>query len=242
LRDVAEEQCSAMPRQPRFWFPGAVLHVVQRGNNRAPVFIVADDRRNFVDDLLAAARKHDVAIHAYVLMSNHIHLLATPGSAAGIPRTMQTAGRRYVARFNRTHSRTGTLWEGRYKATLVDTDRYFFACMRYIECNPVRASIVGKPEDYRWSSHQANAFGAEDPLVTFHPLYTWLGATRNAQSSAYRRMSDHELAGQDLRAIRDATQYEWALAGETFRRMAEALAGRRTARLPMGPRSRDPEG
>lgn len=237
---TALRHARAMPRQPRFWFPGAVLHVVQRGNNRAPMFVDDNDRRSFVDDLLAASCKHGVALHAYVLMSNHVHLLATPRAADSMPRTMQTVGRRYVGRFNRAHSRSGTLWEGRYRATLVDTDRYFFACMRYIELNPLRAGMVGEPGDHRWSSHRANAFGADDPLVTFHTLYSSLGATRDSRCGAYRRMFACELSKDELRAIRDAIQYEWALAGEAFLRTAETLAGRRAARLPMGPRPRDP--
>jgi putative transposase len=238
----AAAHARTMPRQPRFWFPGAVLHVVQRGNNRAPVFVDDDDRHRFVDDLLVATCKHRVAVHAYVLMTNHVHLLATPLDADAMPRTMQTAGRRYVGRFNRVHSRTGTLWEGRYKAALVDTDRYFFTCMRYIELNPLRAGIVGRPEDYRWSSHRANACCAEDRLVTFHTLYSSLGGTAESRCDVYRRMFERALHEHELHAIRDATQFEWALAGEPFRQMAEALAGRRATRLPMGPRPRAPDG
>ncbi len=203
-----------MPRQPRYWFPSAVLHVVQRGNNRSPIFVDDDDRRRFVDDLFAATRKHGVALHAYVLMTNHVHLLASPRAAEAMPRTMQTAGRRYVARFNRMHARTGTLWEGRYRATLVDADQYFFACMRYIESNPVRAGMVGRPEEYRWSSHRANALGAYDPLVTLHALYTSLGDVAESRCAAYRRMFEQDLPDGELLAIRDATRFEWALGGK----------------------------
>jgi putative transposase len=228
-----------MPRQPRFWFPGAVLHVTQRGNNRAPMFVDDCDRQHFVDDLIAASRKHGVAIHAYVLMTNHVHLLASPRAAQAMPRTMQTAGRRYVARFNRMHARTGTLWEGRYRATLVDTDQYFFACMRYIESNPVRAGMVSRPEEYRWSSHRANALGTEDALVTCHALFESLGGITESRRDAYRRMFEHALPDSTLRAIRDATRFEWALGSEAYGRMVEARAGRRAARLPMGPRRGD---
>lgn len=224
-----------MPRQPRFWFDNAVLHVVQRGNNRMPIFVDDEDRSYFIGALIGATRKHGVAVHAYVLMSNHVHLLVAPLSAASMPRTMQTVGRRYVGRFNRVHGRSGTLWEGRYKATLVDADAYFFACMRYIELNPVRAGMVQAPGDYRWSSHAANAFGAADALVTVHPAYVALSESIDGRCDAYRKMFGDETSEDDLRAIRDATQFEWALGGEAFRRAVEFRTGRRTARLPMGP-------
>jgi putative transposase len=227
-----------MPRQPRFWFPGAVLHVVQRGNNRSPVFVSDDDRLRFIDHLLDASRKHGVAIHAYVLMTNHVHLLASPCHAEAMPRMMQTVGRRYVGRFNRVHDRTGTLWEGRYRAAPVDTDSYFFACMRYIELNPVRAGMVRTPIDYRWSSHCGNALGERDALITIHDVYAALGNTPHARREAYRKMFESPLTDKELDAIRDATQFEWALAGESARRRMEALTGRRTARLSMGPSSR----
>ena len=125
-----------MPRQPRFWYPGAVLHVVQRGHDRAAVFLGDSDCRHYFDWLVDAALEHGVAVHAYVLMPNHVHLLTLPATAEAMPRMMQTLGRRYVGWFNHVHRRTGTLWEGRYKATLVDSDAYFLACMRYVELNP----------------------------------------------------------------------------------------------------------
>lgn len=232
----ATRQTRPMPRQPRFWFEGAVLHVMQRGNNRMPIFVDDADRLYFIGALLDATRRHGAAIHAYVLMSNHVHLLATPRNAAAMPRTMQTVGRRYVGRFNRVHGRSGTLWEGRYKATLVDADAYFFACMRYIESNPVRAGMVRAPRDYRWSSHAANAFGAADALVTVHPAYAALGESLAHRCEAYRSMCGDGTTDDELCAIRDATWFEWALGGEAFRRTVEVRTGRRTARLPMGPR------
>lgn len=224
-----------MPRQPRYWFPGAVLHVVLRGNNRAPIFIDDEDRVRFLEELADASRTRGADVHAYVLMTNHVHLLASPQQADSMPRTMQTVGRRYVGRFNHVHGRTGTLWEGRYRATLVDVEAYFFACMRYIELNPVRAAMVRAPQDYRWSSHHANAYGSRDPLVTTHRAYDALGGCAAARRDAYLRMFAIAPAEDELRAIRDAARFEWALATDAFRKRVEAMTGRRTARLPMGP-------
>jgi putative transposase len=191
-----------MPRQPRFWYPGAVLHVVQRGHDRAAVFLGDSDRRRYLDWLVAAAREHGVAVHAYVLMPNHVHLLASPATAEAMPRMMQTLGRRYVGWFNHVHRRTGTLWEGRYKATLVDTDAYFLACMRYVELNPVRAHLVVAASEFRWSSHRANAFGASDALITRHGILRRPGGR---SAAALRRLSALVRSGAGRRrAARDS--------------------------------------
>ena len=223
-----------MPRQPRFYYPGAVLHVVQRGNNRAPVFTCDADRGFYLDCLREASRAQNVAVHGYVLMTNHVHLLASPGNAQALPLMMQTLGRRYVGRFNFLHRRTGTLWEGRYKATLVDTETYLFACLRYIELNPVRARMVADPADFRWSSHRANACGDDDPVVTPHASYHSLASDPVARRDAYRWFFDQPLPEDSIRAIRDATQFEWVLGGESFRRNVESWIGRRADRLPRG--------
>ena len=223
-----------MPRQPRFFYPGAVLHVVQRGNDRAPVFTCANDHRFYLDCLRDASRTHEVSVHAYVLMTNHVHLLASPAHAQALPRMMQTLGRRYVGRFNFLHRRTGTLWEGRYKATLVDTEAYLFCCLRYVELNPVRALMVTAPGDYRWSSHRANAFGDNDPVVTPHPSFLALGPNAEVRRDAYRRMFGQPVPAEAVQAIRDATQFEWALGSVGFRNRVEACTGRRADRLPMG--------
>jgi len=200
-----------MPRQPRFHYSGAVLHVIQRGNNRAPVFTCAADHRFYLDCLRDASRTHEVAIHAYVMMTNHVHILASPAHAQSLPRMMQSVGRRYVGRFNSLQQRTGTLWQGRYKATLVDTESYLISCLRYIELNPVRAHIVARPGEYRWSSHRANALGDVDPVITPHPLFLTLGLTDEERRDDYRRMFGEPLAAETVQAIRDATHFEWAL-------------------------------
>jgi REP element-mobilizing transposase RayT len=152
-----------MARLPRFFVPDTPQHVIQRGNDRQPIFRTTADLAFFKDCLAFAARRHGVSIHAYVLMTNHVHLLATPEVATSLPRAMQSLGRVYVQYFNSMQGRSGTLWEGRYKAAIVDSDRYLLACMRYIELNPVRAGLVEHPERYPWSSHRANAFGVSDP-------------------------------------------------------------------------------
>ncbi|MDT8405372.1 REP-associated tyrosine transposase [Sulfuriflexus sp.] len=160
-----------MPRRPRLYLPDQPQHVVVRGHNRDPIFACHDDFRFFYKCLCEAAIRHQSSIHAWVFMHNHIHLLVTPADAESLPRTMQSVGRRYAQYFNRRYHRSGSLWEGRYKVGLVDTEDYLLACYRYIELNPVRAGIVSKPEDYPYSSYQANALGKKDALVTPHELY-----------------------------------------------------------------------
>jgi len=230
-----------MPRLPRFYFPGAVLHVIQRGNDREPVFAGIHDRRFYLDCLGDAASTHGVAIHAYVLMNNHVHLLASPDHAEAVPKMMQSMGRRYVGRFNFLHERTGTLWEGRYKATLVDDVTYLFSCHRYIELNPVRAGIVVSPADYRWSSYRANACGAPDRIVTAHPMYIALAERPEERHRTYRRLFGEPMSEEVVRAIRDATQFQWVLGDEEFKRRTKQLTERRAERLPRGRRKAETE-
>nr|WP_305908179.1 transposase [Methylomarinum sp. Ch1-1]MDP4520991.1 transposase [Methylomarinum sp. Ch1-1] len=164
-----------MSRLPRFVLPGQPQHVIQRGNNRHIIFVVEEDYQYYLSKLTEACEKHHCDIHAYVLMTNHVHLLITPYVGNGISKVMQSVGRYYVQYFNRRYQRTGTLWEGRYKATLLNSDQYFLVCSRYIELNPVRAGMVKSPEDYRWSSYRGNALNDDDPLLTNHCLYRSLG-------------------------------------------------------------------
>jgi putative transposase len=168
-------------------------------------------------------------------MPNHIHILASPSDTRSLPRMMQKVGCRYVAKFNFMHARTGTLWEGRYKATLVDTDEYLFACQRYIELNPVRACIVAAPADYRWSSHRANAYGCDDRLVTPHCAFAAMAGAVDAYE-AYRRLFDLPLPSDTIERIREATQFEWALGGQGFRSRVTSLTARRSEKLPKGRR------
>jgi putative transposase len=174
-----------MARLARLTLPGYPHHVIQRGNNRQPIFVSDDDRRLLLQLLEANAKALGVAIHSYVLMDNHFHLLATPKDSSGLPKLMQAVGRRYVRYFNDTHGRTGTLWEGRYKSTLVQAERYLLACMVYIDLNPVRAGMVATAADHAWSSHRSYVGQGSDRLVTPHPLFWALGNTPFAREQAY---------------------------------------------------------
>jgi putative transposase len=211
-----------MPRKPRFRVTGLPQHIIQRGHNRQPCFLDDTDRRMYLAGLEEALHRHDVELHAWVLMSNHVHLLATQRSDHSLSRMMQMLGRRYVRWFNDRHERSGTLWEGRYRASLVESEGYLLACMRYIELNPVRAGMVRHPRDYRWSSHAANALGAADPLVTYHPVYLALRDTIPERLSAYRRLCDRALGEQDLAAIREAANSGTALGTDAFKDWIEA--------------------
>ena len=223
-----------MARLPRYFAPDFPLHIIQRGNNRGPIFTGDDDRRVFRDDLADAACRHGVAIHAYVLMTNHIHLVATPERATSLPNTIQAVGRRYVQYFNRRHQRSGTLWEGRYRATLIDSESYLLACMRYVELNPLRAGMVRHPAEYRWSSYHANAHGYADPLVMPHPTYSELGCDAAGRHAAYRDLFGTALSAEVLHAIREATNKAWALGDDRFREWVEIVSGRRATRLRTG--------
>lgn len=228
-----------MARQPRFFVDGGALHVIQRGNNRVPIFGGSADYRNFDRCLREACESNGVAIHAYVFMTNHVHLVVTPKHADSLPRTLQSVGRRYVQYFNRAHSRTGTLWEGRYRATLIDTDAYLLACMRYVELNPVRAGIVNNPQDYLWSSHRANAYGDADPTVTLHEVYRGLADTDEKRACAYRALFELPLPTAVVDRIRETTNKNWALGCARFRRHIEEVAGRRAAPARRGPSGSD---
>ena len=222
-----------MARQPRFALPWHPQHVIQRGNNRDRIF--ADDRDYLVylETLEEACVEHDCLVHAYVLMSNHVHILITPGTEIGISKAMQSLGRRYVQYFNRRYRRTGTLWEGRYKATLLDTDRYLLTCYRYIELNPVRAGMVETPADYRWSSYRYNALGFNDPLIAPHELYLKLGDTGQIRQEAYRKLFVNGIDQSDLSNIREATNKAWVLGNNRFKAHVQRLLERQA-----GPRLR----
>jgi putative transposase len=224
-----------MARLPRLTVPGYPHHIIQRGNNRQPIFAQPADYDTLLAMLEEHSRREHVAIHAYVLMSNHLHLLATPDAAEGIPQMMQAVGRRYVRYFNQRQARTGTLWEGRYRSTLIQAERYFMACMVYIDLNPVRAGLVADPADYRWSSHAHYTGKQTDRIVTPHPLYWELGNTPFARDAAYSELVRTGISSAQQRALTDSTLSGWAL-GEpdyvadlqrrTERRVAKGRAGR----------------
>jgi putative transposase len=221
-----QPDANAMPRAPRFILADQPHHIIQRGNNRQPIFFDDRDRRLFLTMLGEVLEAEGVALHAYVLMTNHIHLLATPRHPAAIGRLMQSLGRRYVGHVNRAQGRTGTLWEGRFKSTIVDSETYVMACYRYIEANPVRAGMVARATDYRWSSHAANAHGATDPRVTPHDCYLGLGEAPGERQAAYRAHFDAGLTPELLDTLRDSAQRGWVPGSETFRQAIAAALGR----------------
>ncbi len=227
-----------MARLPRLTLPDYPHHVIQRGNNRQATFVRAADYQRLLDLLDENARLFEVAIHAYVLMSNHFHLLATPKTAEGLPLMMQALGRRYVRYFNDAQGRTGTLWEGRYKSTLIQTDRYLLACMAYIDLNPVRAGMVAQAADYPWSSHGHYIGRGIDKLVTPHALTWTLGNTPFAREAAYAELVQSGVNPVQQLALTAATLRGWAfgepdfvadLQKRTQRRVSKGQAGRPAA-------------
>jgi len=226
-----------MARLPRYVIPGQPQHIIQRGNNRQTIFAADADYQFFRDALIEAADKHGLAIHAYVWMTNHIHLLATPEQEHSISKVFQSVGRKYVQYFNFTYRRSGTLWEGRYRATVVDSEQYLLTLMRYIELNPVRADMVAHPRDYPWSSYAFNALGeagVNADWLTPHSEYLRLGRSAAERQGAYRQLFRAALSGQDLKAIRESTHKGWALGRERFQRGIEALAQRRAVSKGVG--------
>lgn len=206
-----------MARLPRFVLPGHPQHVIQRGNNRQAIFCAESDYQFYLEKLAEAALKHSCDVHAYVLMTNHVHLLVTPHTDNGISKMMQMLGRYYVQYFNYLYKRTGTLWEGRYKASLIDTDRYLLTCMRYIELNPVRAKdMVEHPSEYPWSSYRRNAHGIDDALITGHSLYNQLGKLPEDRCYAYQSLFRYSVPDKTIEEIRSATNKAWILGSEYF--------------------------
>ena len=223
-----------MPRQPRPDLAGTAQHIVQRGNDRQPCFFQPSDYAGFLTQLQESARRYDVAIHAYVLMTNHVHLLATPTSIGGVSRMMQHVGRRYVPFINARYRRTGTLWEGRFHACLVDRGDYVLACQRYIELNPVRAAMVASPLDHPWSSYRANAEGHADALLTLHEDYRRLGTDAESRRAAYRSLFDGRISEDQLASIRQHLAAQRAFGGERFRQAIERQLGRSMQVIPRG--------
>ena len=232
---------ASMARLGRYFIDGQAIHLIQRGNNRQAIFHGDDDYRIYRSWLGEAAHAHGCAIHAYVLMTNHVHLLVTPDDKDAVPRMMQVLGRRYVRHFNFCYRRSGTLWEGRYRAAPIDSDAYFLSCSRYIELNPVRARMVGRPLDYRWSSYRAHAHGKADPLLTDHALYRGLGRSAAEREKAYRALFDVPLAKDFVDALRAATNGGWALGRERFKAEIAKALKRRVTPLPPGPKPRTDE-
>jgi putative transposase len=229
-----------MARLPRLDLASVPQHVVQRGNNRLPCFLDDEDRQRYLQCLRQGLSRFGCRLHAYVLMNNHVHLLLTPNEVGAVSRLMHTFSRNYVGLFNSRHGRTGTLWEGRYKACLVDSGSYFLACSRYIELNPVRAWMVAQPIDHPWSSYAANAERRADPLLTPHPEYLALGLDSAARASAYRALFADALPADLVEEIRRYLQQQRALGTDRFRSWVESRTGRFTEVRPAGRPPRRP--
>lgn len=223
-----------MARLPRYFVPDQPQHVIQRGNNRSAIFLDETDYRLFLSSLDTASVKHGCLVHAYVLMTNHVHLLVTPQTETSIPRAMQSVGTRYSKYFNWRYGRTGALWEGRYRATLIDSEAYLLTCYRYIELNPVRAGMVSDPGDYRWSSYRWHAYGVPDPLISDHRLYIELSGRGTDRRARYCELVREAIPESDLRSIRDSTHHAWVLGQDSFKSTVERALGRRVERLPLG--------
>ncbi len=223
-----------MPRRPRLRLAGIAFHVIQRGNNRSPCFFTKGDYYRYLRDLELLSRKHRVAVHAYVLMTNHVHLLMTAEQPDGVPTLMKSLGQSYVQYINRRHSRTGSLWEGRFRSCLVDSEDYVLVCHRYIETNPVRAGMVEHPRDHSWSSYRSNAEGTFSTILSTHPVIEGLANTREQRHAAYRDLFREELKPELVDRIRDMTNGGFVLGSETFKRRVAQALNRQVTPTPVG--------
>jgi len=196
-----------MARSHRVRIAGVTQHVIQRGNNRSDIFRCPSDYEFFLATMQAVSTRHQMDIHSYALMTNHVHLLVTPRTATAVSTAMQALGRKYVRHFNRRYTRTGSLFDGRYRSMVIDTEAYLFTCMRYVELNPVRAGLVAGPDAYRWSSNSANALGAPNPILVPHPLYVSLGESPAVRQQNWRAICGEVLSAEQLAEVRDVAHH-----------------------------------
>lgn len=224
-----------MPRKPRVSLVGIAEHVIQRGNNKQVIFAHDSDKKVYITWLKEYAKQFDVDIHAWVLMTNHVHLLCTPRSDYAVSSMMQALGRTYVQYFNRRYERSGTLWEGRFRSSLVQSEKYLLQVYQYIELNPVRAGMVDNPADYTWSSYQINALGKHSQLMTYHPLYLSLGDTLEQRQRHYRELFCNKISMDIIHDIRQSTNKGLVLGNNDFVVQVEFLTGKN---LQEGKRSR----
>ena len=219
-----------MPRRARLSHPGIPWHIIQRGNNRAVCFHGEQDYQFYLQYVKEFADKFGCAVHAYVLMTNHVHLLLTPAREDSAALLMKHLGQRYVQYINRTYQRSGTLWEGRFRSCLTQSEEYVLACYRYIELNPVRAGMVMRPQDYRWTSYHANGLGKANALLTPQDEYRRLGKNDSERREAYRALFKAHMEPERVDEIRDATNGNFALGGKRFQQQIESALGRRVIR------------
>jgi putative transposase len=222
-----------MPRRARMYLPGMPYHIVQRGNNREVCFIEPENYQFYLQLWQELSRRYDVRVHAYVLMTNHIHFLATPDTESGLSNTLKVVGSRYAQYVNKTYRRTGTLWEGRHRSSLVQSEPYLLTCMRYIELNPVRAGMVERPEEYKWSSYGINAWDDRSWLSP-HDEYRRLGTTNPDRCYAYRELFKYQLSEQDLHLIRKAAHYCQPVGNDRFREQIEKQYGIKLGNMQRG--------
>jgi len=232
-----------MPRKIRFNLIGIPQHVIQRGNNREPCFYNEPDYSRYLEFLEASSKKYNCRVHVYVLMTNHVHMLVTPMEEHSISEMMQSLGGRYVRYINKTYNRSGTLWEGRFKSSLVDSDAYLLTCMRYIEMNPVRAGMVEHPAEYEWSSYRVNAQGDKGFLIEQHPLYLQLSNDSKHRLIIYREMFKAFIQDDVLDEIRSSLNHELVLGRSYFKDKIEEITSRQTRLgLPGRPKVEDEKG
>ena len=223
-----------MPRKRRFFLPNIAVHVVQRGRSREPVFYDDEDYSAYIAWLREASERHACAVHAYVLMTNHVHILVTPTDESGLSQMMQYLGLRYVPYINHRYAMSGSIWEGRFKASLIDSDEYLLACMRYIELNPVRANMVGLAGDYQWSSYNSNALGRGGDWLQAHDLYLALAKTKNKRLETYQALFEAEFGGDVLNDIDRAWQTGTPLGDDRFKARVEQVLQRKVGQNRRG--------
>ena len=216
-----------MPRRARLALPGIPWHIIQRGNNRSACFYADDDYRKYLDTLREQATKNGCVIHAYVLMTNHVHLLLTPKKPDSAAQLMKHLGQRYVQYVNRSYRRSGTLWEGRFRSCLTQSEDYVLACYRYIELNPVRANMVPHPREYPWSSYRTNGEGFANMLITPHEQYLRLGSNNEERRNNYRELFKAHMDPERTQEIRNATNGNYALGNDRFKTEIERALNRR---------------
>jgi putative transposase len=222
-----------MPRRARLYIPGLPYHVVQRGNNREACFVEPENYQFYLVLWEELAARYGLVVHAYCLMTNHVHFLVTPENESAVSNTMKVAGSRYAQYMNKKYHRTGTLWEGRHRSSLVQTERYLLICMRYIELNPVRAQMVRRPEEYRWSSYGINAWG-DRSWLTPHEEYRRLGRTGTERGYAYRELFKTQLSEEDLHLVRKAAHYCQPVGDDRFRQQIETRYGVQLGQMARG--------
>jgi putative transposase len=232
--DLFVEWMELMPRRPRLVVPGIPMHITQRGVNRAAIFVDAGDRQRYLDLLEEVSKSYDLPVHAYALMGNHVHLLLTANESDTLAHGMRLLNQRYVSGFNRRHLRTGTLWESRFRSSLVESERYLLSVYRYIELNPVRAAIVDSAEKFCWSSAATNLGLGHDPCVTPHPVYQSLGVSVESRVQVYREWLNAGINVTELASIRSHMLQERALGSPRFQAMMEKTLNRPVGLRPRG--------